>query len=190
MILYHGSNLEVKNPIIIQSEKGRDFGCAFYLTPIKEQAERMAKRKQRMNKSDSAIVSVFDFKEKEIDNFKYKIFNDADLEWLDLVIECRTNPSFKHDYDIVEGKKSLPVLLHIQQYPKDKSKISKLMAQAAEEGINSPAVEECIKLLNTSNCILQAAEQGKILIQKNCKKFSANPLITQLFNTLIPLEYR
>ena len=104
MILYHGSNLEVKNPIIIQSEKGRDFGCAFYLTPIKEQAERMAKRKQRMNKSDSAIVSVFDFKEKEIDNFKYKIFNDADLEWLDLVIECRTNPSFKHDYDIVEGK--------------------------------------------------------------------------------------
>ena len=64
MILYHGSDVEVKNPKIIKSEKGRDFGCAFYLTPIKEQAERMAKRKQRMNKSGSAIVSVFEFNEK------------------------------------------------------------------------------------------------------------------------------
>lgn len=104
MILYHGSDVEVKNPKIIKSEKGRDFGCAFYLTPIKEQAERMAKRKQRMNKSSSAIVSIFEWDEKEIGNLKYKIFKDPDLEWLDMIIECRTNPSFNHEYDIVEGK--------------------------------------------------------------------------------------
>ena len=64
MILYHGSDVEVKEPRIIRSEKGRDFGYAFYLTPIKEQAERMAKRKQRMNNSPSAIVSVFNWNEK------------------------------------------------------------------------------------------------------------------------------
>ena len=104
MILYHGSDVEVKNPIIINSEKGRDFGCAFYLTPIKEQAERMAKRKQRMNKSNSAIISVFEFNEKDISNIKYKMFKNPDLEWLDMIIECRTNPSFNHGYDIVEGK--------------------------------------------------------------------------------------
>ena len=104
MILYHGSDIEVKNPKIIKSEKGRDFGCAFYLTPIKEQAERMAKRKQRMNKSTSAIVSVFEFNEKEVSNLKYKLFKNPDLEWLDMIIECRTNPSFIHGYDIVEGK--------------------------------------------------------------------------------------
>ena len=104
MILYHGSDVEVKNPKIIKSEKGRDFGCAFYLTPIKEQAERMAKRKQRMNKSDSAIVSVFEFNEKEISGLKYKLFKNPDLEWLNMIIECRTNPSFIHGYDIVEGK--------------------------------------------------------------------------------------
>lgn len=104
MILYHGSDVEVKNPKIIKSEKGRDFGCAFYLTPIKEQAERMAKRKQRMNNSVSAIVSVFEFNEKETNNLKYKSFKNPDLEWLDMIIECRTNPSFKHGYDIVEGK--------------------------------------------------------------------------------------
>lgn len=104
MILYHGSDVEVKNPKIIKSEKGRDFGCAFYLTPIKEQAERMAKRKQRMNKSTSAIVSVFEFNDKETNNLKYKSFKNPDLEWLDMIIECRTIPSFNHGYDIVEGK--------------------------------------------------------------------------------------
>ena len=104
MILYHGSDVEVKNPKIIKSEKGRDFGCAFYLTPIKEQAERMARRKQRMNKSSSAVVCVFEWNEKETKHLKYKTFNNPDLEWLDMIIECRTNPSFKHGYDIVEGK--------------------------------------------------------------------------------------
>ena len=104
MILYHGSDVEVKEPRIIRSEKGRDFGCAFYLTPIKEQAERMAKRKQRMNNSPSAIVSVFNWTEKEKGSIKYKLFNNPDLEWLEMIIECRTKPSFNHGFDIVEGK--------------------------------------------------------------------------------------
>ena len=104
MILYHGSDVEVKEPRIIKTEKGRDFGCAFYLTPIKEQAERMAKRKQRMNKSSSAIVSIFSWDEQEKENLNYKLFNNPDLEWLEMIIKCRTNPSFEHGFDIVEGK--------------------------------------------------------------------------------------
>lgn len=104
MILYHGSDVEVRTPIIIKSEKGKDFGCAFYLTPIKEQAERMAKRRQRMNRSASAIVSVFEFNESGKANIKYKGFENPDLEWLEMIIKCRTNPSFAHGYDVVEGK--------------------------------------------------------------------------------------
>lgn len=107
MILYHGSNVEVKVPKIIQNDKGRDFGCAFYLTPIKEQAERMAIRKRRqiekIEKNVNAIVSVFEWNG-NTDSFKYKKFDKADLEWLDFIIKCRTNPLFKHGYDIVEGK--------------------------------------------------------------------------------------
>ena len=104
MILYHGSDVKVINPEIIKSEKGKHFGCAFYLTPIKDQAERMAKRKQRMNNSASAIVSVFEFDEKSLNTLNYKSFTNPDLEWLDMIIKCRSNPSFSHDYDIVEGK--------------------------------------------------------------------------------------
>ena len=104
MILYHGSDVVVQIPKIIQTEKGRDFGCAFYLTPIKDQAERMAKRKQRMNKSKSAIVSVFEYDKGANNNLNIKLFNDSNMEWLDMIIECRTKQNFKHGYDIVEGK--------------------------------------------------------------------------------------
>ena len=104
MILYHGSDVEVQIPKIIKSEKGKDFGCAFYLTPIKEQAERMAKRKQRINKSNTVIVSAFELNESEMNQLKYKSFKEPDLEWLNMIMECRTNPTFNHGYDIVEGK--------------------------------------------------------------------------------------
>lgn len=103
MILYHGSDVIVKEPKIIISEKGKDFGFAFYLTPIKEQAERMAKRKQKLNKSEKAYVSVFEWDE-NIKNLHYKKFSNPDIEWLDFIIKCRSNLKFRHDFDIIEGK--------------------------------------------------------------------------------------
>ncbi|MCM1538017.1 MAG: DUF3990 domain-containing protein [bacterium] len=48
MIVYYSTTLEVTEPKIIHSEIGRDFGFAFYATDIKEQAERWAVRKARM----------------------------------------------------------------------------------------------------------------------------------------------
>ena len=78
--------------------------------------------------------------------------------------------------------------MHIKEKPEDKEKICSLMEQAAREGIDSPAVEECIALLNTSSCIKEAAEKGKELISRNCAKFGGNELITQLFNSMIPKE--
>ena len=103
MILYHGSNVEVKDPRIIYDEKGKDFGPAFYLTPIKAQAEKMADRKRKRTKDGKAIVSVFEWDEDK-ENLDYKLFNDADLEWLDFVIKCRSDAKYKHQFDIVEGK--------------------------------------------------------------------------------------
>ena len=152
MILYHGSDVEVMDPKIIKSEKGRDFGCAFYLTPIKEQAERMAKRKQRMNKSSSAIVSVFEWDEKEISGLKYKLFKNPDLELLDMIIECRTNPSFNHGYDIIEGKIAddsvgETILFVIDGIIKKEDALERLKFQK----INSQVAfcsEESLKLLN------------------------------------------
>ena len=38
MVLYHGSNIEVKEPKIIKSKRLLDFGTGFYLTSDYEQA--------------------------------------------------------------------------------------------------------------------------------------------------------
>ena len=48
MILYHGGTVEVKEPKILRTDIGRDFGFAFYTTDIQEQAERWALRKARI----------------------------------------------------------------------------------------------------------------------------------------------
>ena len=93
----------VKEPNLNFSARGKDFGPAFYLTPIKEQAERMALRKKIIMKSNEAIVNIFEWNEK-IDGLIYKNFEKANEEWLDLIVNCRSNPKYKHNYDIVEGK--------------------------------------------------------------------------------------
>ena len=109
------------------------------------------------------------------------------------------NPGKKRGDDIVEGKKSLPVLIHIEKKPEDKEKIAALMEQAEKEGINSPAVEECIKLLETSGCIEEAAKQGCEIIKKSCrdfeelytaKKSAAVNNITELFISMIPESFK
>lgn len=82
------------------------------------------------------------------------------------------NPGKKRGDDIVEGKKSLPVLMHIQENPSDAEKISALFEQASKEGIDSPAVEKCIELLQSKGAVKKAAERGKAVIQKNLEELT------------------
>lgn len=70
------------------------------------------------------------------------------------------NPGKKRGDDIIEGKKSLPVLLHVQDHPEDKEKIAALFERAAKEGIQSPAIEEAIALLESSGSIKKAFDFG------------------------------
>ncbi len=109
---------------------------------------------------------------------------------IDDVINLTTgNVGKKRGDDIVEGKKSLPVLMHIKEYPADKEIISNLMEQAGKEGINSNAVEECIKLLEKSDCIKHAGEKGVKLIKENCSKLNSD-FINELFISMIPEAFR
>ena len=109
MILYHGSYMSVETPQILTLEKGRDFGFGFYTTTIKQQAERWAIRTARLlsrnsGKDENAIVNVYEFDETFEKELNIKSFPNADLEWLELVIKCRSDLNFKHGYDIVSGK--------------------------------------------------------------------------------------
>ena len=109
MILYHGSTMEVSQPRILKSEIGRDFGFAFYTTDIQAQAERWAKRRamiesRRTKTKVQAIVSVYEWDEDAAKQLRFLQFDGASMEWLELVVTCRSKADYAHGYDIVEGK--------------------------------------------------------------------------------------
>ena len=110
MKLYHGGLQAVESPRIIRSEIGRDFGFAFYTTDIREQAERWALRRKRTalhngERSAQAVVSVFQFDEDLArEQLRFRDFPEVCPDWLDLVVACRSDLGFKHDFDIVTGK--------------------------------------------------------------------------------------
>ncbi len=107
MIVYHGTTLTIREPKIIKNELGRDFGFAFYTTDIKEQAERWAIRRAKIESkvkktSIKAIVNVYEWN--HISVLKEKYYDGASMEWLDMVVNCRSDVSYRHDFDIVSGK--------------------------------------------------------------------------------------
>lgn len=109
---------------------------------------------------------------------------------IDDVINLTTgNVGKKRGDDIVEGKKSLPILLHLESHYKDKDLLSNCLEKASKEGINSPAVEECISILEKSNCIQKAAQEGKRMILENCNKFDSEE-IRNLFIAMIPESFK
>ena len=89
---------------------------------------------------------------------------------IDDVINLKTgNPGKLMGDDIVEGKKSLPVILYANLH-KGTEKLTEIFKTAGKEGITSGAVEEGIKLLSGSGAIDEALEKGKTLIYESMEK--------------------
>lgn len=112
---------------------------------------------------------------------------------LDDVINLTSgNKGKKRGDDIVEGKKSLPVILHLKENPGDKKLITDYFNSASVEGPDSPAVEKCVTLLNDSGAVAKAAEISRKLITESCgaivehwKESEAAGLISDLFTGML-----
>lgn len=102
MITYHGSDIIVNKPDILHSVKRLDFGCGFYITTVKSQAERWAKRKSVIRGKEKGIVSLFEYNENL--NFNILDFGDNLDNWIDFVCECRSGSDVYRDYDVIKGK--------------------------------------------------------------------------------------
>lgn len=106
MILYHGSNVDIESIDLSRSSVGKDFGCGFYLTASKEQAERMGKRRARLYGGEM-VVSSFEFDEKAAREagINIKVFESYSKEWADFILANRKNDTRTqiHDFDIVHG---------------------------------------------------------------------------------------
>ena len=101
------------------------------------------------------------------------------------------NPGKSRGDDIVEGKKSLPVLLYLNKVPENLDKIISYFNSAKKAGIESPSVESCIRLLEKSGAIDEAREIADSMLENTCiefeKRFPENPLakeISQLFRSM------
>lgn len=62
MILYHGSNVDITQIDLTKSKPNKDFGCGFYLSADKEQAEKLAEYKA-FQLGGSPILNTFEFDE-------------------------------------------------------------------------------------------------------------------------------
>lgn len=62
MHLYHGSNTDIAKIELSKYRPYKDFGQGFYLTVLKEQAEKMASRVARIY-GGSPVINVYDFDE-------------------------------------------------------------------------------------------------------------------------------
>jgi len=104
MTIYHGSNVAVKSPKILGSNRFLDFGEGFYTTSSYEQANRWAQRVRDNRKSEQSIISVYNFDMEKADRDLQIIRFDAPTsEWLRFVIACRKGNEFEKRYDIAMG---------------------------------------------------------------------------------------
>lgn len=98
-LLYHTSNMIVSAPDVFHSREHLDFGKGFYLTPLREQAEKYGQRFLR--KGEEAIMNIYEFDE-ELQGFTHVTFDSYDNKWLDYVTACRKGVP-RTQYDIIEG---------------------------------------------------------------------------------------
>lgn len=98
--LYHASTVRVEQPDTQHSRPNLDFGCGFYLTALRSQAESYAERFKRRGKS--AILNEYEL-DQDMPGFELKRFDTYDEEWLDYVATCRKGLTPPQRYDAVEG---------------------------------------------------------------------------------------
>lgn len=102
MIVYHGSSEILFTPDVIHSYRALDFGKGFYVTTVREQAERWARRKAALV-GGRAIVNLYQMDD-DMTDLHVKRF-PADLaEWIEFVCDCRDGKTSYQNYDLIIGK--------------------------------------------------------------------------------------
>lgn len=104
MILYHGSNVVVSKPKLIQQNRYLDFGFGFYTTTNKKQAMGFADKVYKRRKGGSRIVNIYEIDEqKAFVECSVLRFDTADEAWLDFVSENRSGKYEGAAFDFIFG---------------------------------------------------------------------------------------
>ena len=81
-------------------------------------------------------------------------------------------PGKKRGDDIVEGKKSLPVLFYLHRYPKKQEYVVSCFEAARSKGIDAPELEEFIKDLEKTGILEESKGKGEEFIKESRMLFA------------------
>ena len=103
IFVYHGGTEQIENPICKFGRKSLDFGQGFYVTDILEQditwGENIA-----LARNKAVVVNRYKLNREEIlNNYRCKIFQSYDKEWLEFIVGNRTGQNTAAEFDYVEG---------------------------------------------------------------------------------------
>lgn len=110
--LYHGTVSDIQKINVEQGRGRKDFGKGFYMAVSKKQAIGIMHKKYReaVRRSQGKQENTFSeklyeitLKEQALLKMNVKVFESADLEWLDFILLCREQGGTPHDYDLVMG---------------------------------------------------------------------------------------
>ena len=104
MLLYHGSNVAVKEPRLLQQTRGLDFGAGFYLTTKEDQAREFTSVVINRRKTGTPTISVYEYDaiagDKTLDILT---FQEPNADWLLFVRDNRLKTYTGTQYDVVIG---------------------------------------------------------------------------------------
>lgn len=113
MLLYHGSNTDIKSISLAMCRPYKDFGRGFYLTELNDQAMKMAKRVAKIYGGEP-VVNIYEIKDDFISEMGFNIrkFDQPNEEWARFVMNNRSRSftdysskecNLDNKYDIVVG---------------------------------------------------------------------------------------
>ena len=103
MKVFHGTNIVIERPRIINRFKTLDFGEGFYTTENENQARDFAvKVCERRSPELYPVVNCYEFDE-DFGKFSVLKFDAPDEEWLDFVVERRKGVASNKNYDLIIG---------------------------------------------------------------------------------------
>lgn len=102
MKVYHGSTVVVEHPSVSAGRDHLDFGKGFYLTTIREQAEKWAWQLSRRFPNAKPVLNIYEL-DAITDKYRILTFEGYNEAWLDFIVANRRGLGSWKAYDIVEG---------------------------------------------------------------------------------------
>ncbi|MCF0181666.1 MAG: DUF3990 domain-containing protein [Muribaculaceae bacterium] len=163
MRVYHTSDMQIECPDNLHSRNALDFGKGFYVTKLKEQAEKYAQRFTALG--SNAYLHEYEYK--PCADFKIKVFEHYDDEWLRFVCNCRRGGDDYKQYDIIEGgvandKVFRTVDLYMSGIYTLEQALQKLIYEAPNHQlclISQAAIDCCLKLVEITQ--IKSEENGQ-----------------------------